>query len=415
MESEIDDVLASVREAANETLPGADAILAGILPTLDASHLGIDNISPNPRYFELNEALRKTRGGDFHIHMKGLDELQMTHDNVLVEACNTSFQVHFQVSAEEFARLYNLAQAVTAPVLAAATNSPVFFGHRLWRETRVGVFQHSVDSRHGGERTRGAAPRVDFGDRWVDDSVLEIARQDVARFRVLLTRGIEENSLSVLDRGGVPRLEALSLHNGTVYRWNRFCYGITGGKPHLRIETRALPAGPRVVDEMANAAFYFGLMAGLAEQTPDIREVMSFDDARRNFYSVARHGLKAQLAWVHGHTHTAESLILNELLPVARFGLEHAGIEAADIDRYLDVIEERVQFQQTGSRWILDSLATMGTTGTRDLRMRTVTQGMLVRQKMGAPVHRWPLESLDEAKDWRHSFITVGQGMSTQL
>jgi len=415
MESEIDQVVARVRATAATIRPGADAILTGILPTLDPSHLRIDNISPNPRYFELNEALRKTRGGDFQIHMKGLDELQMTHDNVLVEACNTSFQIHFQVAAEEFARLYNLAQVVTAPVLAAAANSPVFFGHRLWRETRIGVFQHSVDSRHEGERTRGVAPRVDFGDGWVDNSVLEIAQQDVARFRVLLTRGINEKSLEVLDRGGIPRLEALRLHNGTVYRWNRFCYGVSGGKPHLRIENRALPAGPSVVDEVANAAFYFGLMAGLAEQTTDIRTMLAFDDARSNFYAVARHGLKAQLAWYHGQTHTAESLILNELLPAARYGLEHAGIDAADIDRYLDIIEERVHFQQTGARWILDSLATMGSTGTRDLRMRTVTQGMLARQKMGAPVHRWPLASIDEAKDWRHSFLTVGQVMSTQL
>ena len=413
VETELLECVSVVRRAAQES--GADILLTGILPTLNQTHLGLENITPNPRYHELNDALRKMRGGDFHIHIKGLDELQMTHDNVLVEACNTSFQVHFQVAADEFARLYNLSQAVTAPVLAAAVNSPVFFGKRLWKETRVAVFQHSVDSRPEAARSRGLQPRVDLGDSWVENSAIEIIQQDIARFRVLLTRGLEEDSLETLRNGGIPRLDALRLHSGTVYRWNRMCYGITDGKPHLRIENRALPSGPSVLDEVANASFYFGLMAGLAEEYDDVRSVMSFDDVRSNFYAVARHGLKAQIAWDHGHMHTAESLILNVLLPVARAGLKHAGIDSADIDRYLDVIEQRVQFQRTGARWILDSLAAMGKEGTPDLRMRTVTGAMLARQKTEDPVHKWPLATLDEAKDWRYSFLTVGQVMATQL
>lgn len=413
MEEHLHEVIADVREAAQSL--GADVVLTGILPTLNRSHLTLENMSPHPRYAELNEALLKQRGGDFHVHIKGLDELQMTHDNVLVEACNTSFQVHFQVAPNEFARLYNLSQAITAPVLAAAVNSPVFFRHRLWKETRVAVFQHSVDARHEAHRHRGVMPRVDMGTKWVENSVLELIREDIAHHRVLLVKGLEDNSLEMLAKGDVPKLSALCLHNGTVYRWNRFCYGITEGQPHLRIENRALPSGPSVVDEIANAAFYFGLMAGMAEEIPDIQRVMSFDDVRSNFFAAARHGLKAQISWDHGRTYTAEALILQELLPVAREGLKLNRIDSDDIDRYLDVIEQRVRHHRTGARWILDSLATMGERGTSDLRYRTLTQAMLVRQRTGEPVHRWPLASLDEVADWRYSFLQVGQVMSTQL
>jgi CBS domain-containing protein len=300
-------------------------------------------------------------------------------------------------------------------VLASAVNSPVMFRKRLWKETRVAVFQHSIDTRHETARTRGVAPRVDLGEKWVDDSVLELIREDIAKYRVLLVKGVDENSLETLDRGEIPKLGALCLHNGTVYRWNRFCYGVIDSKPHLRIETRVLPSGPSVVDEVANAAFFYGLMAGLVDEHEDIRNVMSFDDVRNNFYAVARHGLKAQIAWEKDRTYTAESLILKVLLPVARHGLEVSQIDSGDIDRYLGLIEERVRHNCSGAKWILDSLATMGDSGTPDLRYRTLTSSMLLRQKVGEPVHTWPLASLEEATDWRYAFITTGQVMSTQI
>jgi CBS domain-containing protein len=413
LEEELNATVHMVRKAAREF--DADVILTGILPTLSKNHLGIENISPNPRYHELNDVMRKMRGGDFNIILKGLDELQITHDNVLVEACSTSFQVHFQVAPHEFARLYNVAQAILAPVLASAVNSPVMFGKRLWKETRVAVFQHSIDTRHETARTRGLAPRVDLGEKWVDESVLELIREDIAKYRVLLVKGVEEDSFETLERGEIPKLGALCLHNGTVYRWNRFCYGVMDGKPSLRIESRALPSGPSILDEVANAAFFYGLMAGMVDEHHDIRDVMNFEDVRDNFYAVARHGLKAQIAWEQGKTYTAEALILKELIPRAREGLLNANIDPNDVDRYLDLIDERVRHHRSGAKWILDSLSTMGNDGTPDLRFRTLTQSMLLRQKTGEPVHRWPLASLDEAKDWRYAFLTVGQVMSTQV
>ena len=240
-----------------------DVLLTGILPTLRQTDLTLDSLSPGVRYHELNRVIQKLRGGSGTIYIKGLDELSLTHDNVMLEACCTSFQVHYQVSAAEFAALHNLAQVITAPLLAVAANSPLLLGHRLWHETRIPLFQHSVDERSQLRQHRGHPPRVSFGDAWVRDSVLEIFREEVARFRVVLTKKIEEDSLATLARGELPQLAALRLHNGTIWRWNRPCYGVNDGIAHLRIENRVLPAGPSILDEIANAAFFFGLMAAL--------------------------------------------------------------------------------------------------------------------------------------------------------
>ena len=413
MEADLNERLGRLREAA-EAEQG-DVFLTGILPTLQLSDLGLDNMSPAPRYAMLNAALVKLRGGDFQVRIKGIDELFVVHDNVMLEACNTSFQLHFQVSPEDFASLYNLAQAITAPVLAAAVNSPLLLGQRLWHETRVALFEHSVDHRSTTRRTRGQRTRVRFGDRWVEKSVLEIFRDDIARFRVLIPADVEEKALEVLEAGGIPHLNALCMHNGTVYRWNRPCYGWHEGRAHLRIENRVLPAGPSVIDQMANAAFYYGLLAALSAEHRDIRKVMAFDDAQTNFVAAARHGLKAQFTWFNGRTESAGGLILKRLLPTAREGLAAHGVGSADIDRYLGVLAERVERGRTGSQWALDSLAGMPPRARSHERCRALTAAALQRQQTGEPVHTWELATVDEASDWRHNFRTVGQFMTRDL
>ncbi len=415
LDHELVEVVALAREAANEC--GAHVVLVGILPTLRKSDLGLDNMTPNPRYFALNRAMSKLRGGDFHVLIKGLDELETTHDNVMLESCNTSFQIHFQVAPSEFARLYNVAQAVTAPVLAAAVNSPVLLGRRLWNETRVALFQRSVDARSSAHQARGLRPRVSFGDAWVKESVLEIFREDIALFRVVLGQQEYQSSRAELLAGRVPKLQALRLHNGTVYRWNRACYGWSeDGPPHLRIENRVLPAGPSILDEVANAAFYFGLMSGVTSEYEDIAKVMDFDDAKNNFFAAARHGLGAQFRWVGGETFTASALILDRLLPLARAGLRRSHIDEDDIARYLDVIESRVRSQNTGSTWALRSLAQMAPHTSLDQRHRRITKAMLEHQLDGqAPVHTWEPCTIGRDDAWRDAYRTVGQIMSTQL
>lgn len=394
----------------------ARVALTGILPTITKADLGLENMTPKPRYYALNNAMARLRGGDFQTIIKGVDELHTTHDNVMLEACNTSFQVHFQVSGPEFARLYNIAQAVTAPVLATAVNSPLLLGHRLWHETRIALFQQSVDARSSTHSMRGMRARVHFGDAWVRESVIEIFREDIARFRPVLAVDVEESPLAILARGEVPSLSALCLHNGTVYRWNRPCYGVTGGKPHLRIENRVLPSGPTVVDEMANAAFYFGLMSGMLEEYGPIDKIMDFDDAKGNFVASARRGLNAEYSWIKGETIAARKLISERLLPLAREGLRCSGIDEDDINRYLSIIEGRVTADRTGSNWALQSLAQMGRTdSTVDERMRTLTAAMISRQRKGRPIHTWTLASLSESVDWQNSYRTVGQFMDTDL
>lgn len=393
----------------------AQVLMVGILPSLEQSQLSLENMAPIPRFHQLNRIMTELRGGEFHTYIKGIDELQVRHDNVMLEACNTSFQIHFQVAPNEFAKLYNLAQLVTAPVLAAAVNSPVFLQHRLWKETRVALFQQSLDVRSAAHQARQARTRVSFGDSWVRDSVMEIYRDDVARFRSLLSTEVDESAFAVLERGEIPKLRALCLHNGTVYRWNRPCYGIGNGVPHLRIENRALPAGPSVVDEVANSAFYFGLMSALGEEYGDISKLMEFDECKANFMAAARYGLKAQLTWLHGETFTAGELILKHLLPLARQGLEVQNIDKADSDRYLGVLEERVQKNRSGAQWMLDSLGNLAGTGTRDKRYRSISAAMIRRQADNQPVHMWDLARADESPRWADSFRTVGQVMATDV
>jgi CBS domain-containing protein len=390
-------------------------LLCGILPTLHQSDLGLDSMVPKERYLLLNKVMCELRGGEFHTLIKGGDELQLMHDNVMLEACNTSFQVHFQVGPDDFASLYNLAQAITGPVLAAAVNSPVLLQHRLWHETRVALFQQSLDVRSKAKLQRGGRQRVSFGDRWIESSVLEIFREDIARFRVLLATDLDESPLEQLDRGESPPLRALCLHNGTVYRWNRPCYGVKDNQAHLRIENRVLPAGPTILDEIANAAFFFGLMASVGEEYGDITQVMNFDDARGNFLAAARYGLDANFRWTQGRQVPARELILEQLLPLARAGLQAKRIDEKDIDRYLGTLEERVVSGRTGAQWALDSLAAMPRDRSKDERHRALAAGMARRQFDAGPVHTWSLASLDEERDWRHSFRTVDQIMTRDV
>jgi CBS domain-containing protein/gamma-glutamyl:cysteine ligase YbdK (ATP-grasp superfamily) len=412
MESELKNVLARARKSANKF--GADILLAGILPTLQKSDLTLENLTPNPRYYQLNDSIMRLRGGPLNIHIKGLDEINLTHDNVMMESCNTSFQIHLQVSPKDFAPLYNLAQAITAPVLAAAVNSPVLFGHRLWQETRLALFQHSTDTRSATQQARSQPTRVGFGEGWVNRSVLELFQEQIARFRVIMINEASENPLSVLARGGVPELTALRLHNSTIWPWNRACYGVGNGIAHLRIENRAIPSGPTTLDEIANAAFFLGLMVSLPDEYGEVAKLMSFDDAKTNFFAAARHGLNAQFNWVDKRTYTASTLILDHLLPLAVQGLRKAGVISADVDLYLGVIKERVKSGQTGAHWILRSFQTVSDQP-RDIRTRLIAKELVKRQKQNLPVHRWSALEAVEADDWRQSYQTVGQFMATDL
>jgi CBS domain-containing protein len=410
MQAQLENLLRVVRDSCHQF--ACRPILVGILPTLKLSDLTHRNIVPEPRYLALDEMIRRFRGTDYELSIKGTDELTVRHHSVMLEAVNTSFQLHYQVGPDEFARHYNIAQAIAGPLLSASVNSPVLFGKRLWRETRIALFQQAVDTRAKNSPERDLLARVRFGEAWVQDSVLELFRHDVARFRVFFADGECDDSVELLEHGQVPRLRALQAHNGTVYRWNRACYGITDGRPHLRIENRVLPAGPTVIDQMANAAFWFGLMVQAPREWPDVHERLDFDDARNNFLGAARTGLNTQFQWLDGRTVPADTLILDDLIPMARLGLERVDVDGDDL---LDIVEQRVASRKTGSAWLLGSVNAMKDHGTRAQRLGCLTRTMLARQTKGDPVHTWTPASFDECGDWAMIYARVGQFMSTSL
>ncbi len=413
MEAELQDLYRKAREAAQRE--DCDIALVGILPTLTMKDLGLDGMVPTPRYYALNDAIKALRGEEFQFTINGIDQLSVKHDNVMLESCNTSFQVHFQVSPENFAKNYNIAQAVTGPLLAAAVNSPILLGKRLWHETRIAVFEYSIDTRSEVHQERGLRPRVHFGDRWLEESVTEIFKEDIARFRIVLTTETEDDPLGMIDDGIMPSLNALRLHNGTVYRWNRPCYGVHNNVPHLRIENRVIPSGPTVIDEMANAAFFYGMMAGMTEQVTDIRDHLTFADVKANFLGAARDGIRAQMNWFNDTHLPAKQLVLEQLLPLAREGLQEAGIDEDDIDRYLGVLHDRVTMRRTGARWALESLEKMEDHGTLDQRLRCLVKSMVEQQSSGQPISEWTLADYCVEQDWRESYRNVGQFMSTDL
>ena len=413
MEAEAQEVYAKAREAAHKC--DSEIALVGILPTLTKENLGLDSMVPIPRYHALNDAIMALRGHDLQFTINGADQLVVKHDNLMLEACNTSFQVHFQVSPHDFARLYNIAQVVTGPLLAAAVNSPVLLGKRLWHETRISVFEYSVDARSTTHQARGLKPRVHFGNHWVEDSVTEIFKEDIARFRVILTTETEDDPLAMVAQGIAPKLKALCLHNGTVYRWNRACYGVHKGIPHLRIENRVIPSGPTVLDEIANTAFFVGMMAGMADHYDDVRELVTFDDIKANFMAAARDGIRAQMNWFGDKHMPARKLILEELLPLAEHGLNKYGVDKKDIDRYLGVLHDRVATRRNGARWALESLNEMHGRGTDDQRMRCLVSSMVEQQTTGRPISEWVLADFCEQQNWRESYLKVSQFMATDL
>lgn len=413
LEAQLHEMLEKARRGAAAV--GAEVVLNGILPTLDKNDLSYESMTPLPRYRILSDAFKDLRGSAFQFNIKGRDELSLTHDTVMLEACNTSFQIHFQVSPDQFVDLYNIAQAVAGPALAAATFSPLLLGHRLWHETRIALFQQAVDTRHMRSHRRQQQPRVSFGERWIEHSVLDIFREDIARFRLLISRDLDENPFEELRAGRIPKLKALCLHNGTVYRWNRPCYGISGGKPHLRIENRILPSGPTVVDEMANAAFWFGIIKALYDQYGDITRELDFDHAKDNFLAAARQGLKAQFHWFGDRSLSARRLICEELLPLAHQGLDALGIGREDAERYLGVLSDRVESGRTGSQWMLDSLAAMKLEGSSSERMACLVSASISRQQDGKPVHTWAPAKLRETHTWRNHYLKVSSLMSTDL
>ncbi|MCX4510377.1 glutamate-cysteine ligase family protein [Streptomyces sp. NBC_01619] len=374
----------------------AGIVMIGILPTLSSNDLVSANLSEVDRYALLNDQIVAARGEDFILDIDGVERLNCTSTSIAPEAACTSVQLHLQVTPGRFAQVWNAAQAIAAVQIAVGANSPFLFGRELWRESRPPLFQQATDTRPPELQAQGVRPRTWFGERWVD-SAYELFEENLRYFPALLPMCDDEEPLRVLDDGGVPRLQELVLHNGTVYRWNRPVYGLADGVPHLRVENRVLPAGPTVTDVVANAAFYYGLVRALAEESRPLWTRMPFETAAANFETACRHGIDAELQWPRpgrggGLTRVpAVKLVRDELLPLAAAGLDAWNVEPADRDFYLGAIEGRCRRRVNGASWQVDAFHRALESGMdREAALAAVTRRYSELMHLGEPVHTWP-------------------------
>ncbi len=369
---------------------GAHMMLIGILPTVTDAHLTRDSFSDNPRYELLNEQIFAARGEDLEIAIGGVERLATFADTIAPEAACTSVQLHQLVEPEAFASFWNAAQAIAGPQVAVAANSPFFFGRELWRETRIALFEQATDTRPEELKAQGVRPRVWFGERWIT-SIFDLFEENVRYFPALLPVCEDEDPAETLERGDTPSLAELALHNGTIYRWNRPIYDVAGDKPHLRVENRLLPSGPTVVDICANAAFYYGLVRTLVAEEQPLWSRMSFSAAEENFHAGAREGIEARLYWPGVGEVPASELVLRRLLPAADAGLAKVGIEAADRDRLLGVIERRCVTMQNGATWQAAAFHRLNERLDRPEALREMTVRYREHMHANEPVHSWPL------------------------
>jgi hypothetical protein len=389
---ELEEALASVRATA--ATHGGRVVMIGILPTLRDEDLHRGAITDAPRYRALDWSLARVRAEPFQIEISGRDPepLRMARDNIVMEGANTSFQVHLRVDPDDYVSGFNATQLAAAPVLAVAGNSPTFLGRVLWEETRIALFEQAADDRDTPGRER-LVSRVAFGTDWLRTSVLDLFEESVRHHEPLLPICGDQDPLLALEADGVPRLDELRLHQGTVWRWNRAIYD-SGFGGHLRIEMRPLPAGPTVTDMLANAAFLLGLALALAPDAGRWTKQLLFARAHANFYDAARLGLEAELEWPGpdgGSERVGAAELVARLLPEARRGLVEAEVDAAEADRLLGVIGDRAAAGQTGAVWQRRTLAALEERVGRERALGQLLERYLELQAGGDPVHTWPV------------------------
>jgi len=385
---ELDALLARAADAARAH-EGRIALI-GVLPTLTEAHLDDGAVTEAARFRALGRGLRRLRQGPIQVRIAGEDPLELTSEHIALEGANTSFQVHLRVAPPDFTRVYNAAQLATAPALAVAGNSPTFLGHRLWEETRIALFKQAVEDRDShGPRRRPS--RTSFGTGWLRGGALELLAESVRLHEPLLPAVSDPTGRFADDQAGVPCLDELRLHQGTVWRWNRAIYDPAAGG-HLRIEMRALPAGPTVTDMMANAAFLIGLTLWLADLDQRWTYALPFERADHGFYRAAQYGLDAKLSWPAGgdrvSTLPAADLV-TELLPAAREGLVRVDVATAEADHLLEIIRARTATRQTGAAWQRAALTAAERGRTREQALAVMLDRYLSRAATGQPVHTW--------------------------
>ncbi|MBU7600124.1 glutamate--cysteine ligase [Streptomyces sp. P38-E01] len=374
----------------------AGIVMIGILPTLTHEDLSSANLSSDDRFTMLNDRIMAARGEEIELDIEGVERLQHVCDSIAPEAACTSVQLHLQVTPGRFADVWNAAQAMAAVQVALAANSPFVFGRELWRESRIPLFLQAADPRPPEFAAQGVRPRTWFGERWIEGPK-DLFEENLRYFPALLPGIAEEDPLEALERGEVPELSEMVLHNGTVYRWNRPVYGVVDSVPHLRVENRVLPAGPTVTDVMANTAFYYGLVRALADEGRPLWSRMPFETAESNFELACRYGIDARLTWPRPGRGAGsgqvpvDRLVREELLPLAALGLDAWGVEPADRDRCLGVIEARCERRTNGASWQVAAYHRARESGLdREKALAATVRRYGELARAGEPVHSWP-------------------------
>ncbi|MBN6034873.1 glutamate-cysteine ligase family protein [Amycolatopsis sp. 195334CR] len=393
LRSYLNRAAAKAREAHSHVAP------IGILPTLGHEHFDQKWLTPNARYSLLNDQIFAARGEQTVLSMEGAalpgqkaERLRSYAESILPEAACTSVQLHLQVAPEEFAPHWNAAQCLAGVQVALGANSPFLLGKALWHETRIPLFLQSTDTRPEELKNQGVRPRVWFGERWIT-SIFDLFEENVRYFPGLLPETDAEDPVEALESGQAPKLTELRLHNGTVWRWNRPVYDVVDGKPHLRVENRVLPAGPTVLDTMANAAFFYGAQRALAEAERPIWTQMSFQAAEENLYAGARNGFDAQLYWPGIGWIPPDELVLRILLPLAHEGLRQSEVSDVARERFLNVIEQRCLTRRTGARWQRDTVQLAQERGAdRESALAAMLARYLELTQTEEPVHTWPVD-----------------------
>ena len=363
----------------------------GILPTLTEADLGPSAMTPTARFRALNDILRQHRKRPFQLNINGQDPLYLEEECVTFEGANTSLQIHLKVHPGQFVQLFNAAQMALGPTLAVTGNSPFFLQHRLWEETRIVVFKQCVDDRNPRASRSHVSPRIGIGTGWWHGEVIDALARHLRAHDVLLPICSEEDIAGRLAAGEVPDLAELRTHNGTIWHWNRPVYDPADGG-HLRIEFRALPAGPSLPDMLANAALMLGMTLALAEQGPDCAG-FPFDKVEFNYYRAAQNGLAANLVWPHpaGHLHSLPVVqLLDDWLPRAEQALVNAGVDAGEARQQFRIIHHRLASGRTGARWQHDFLTRHGTHCSRYDALHAMIQRYQALSMEAVPVHDWP-------------------------
>ena len=351
----------------------AELGLFGVLPSLKLKHFNKTLFqSDMHRYTLVSQRMRELRHEPVKILFQGEDEVSLEKDDVMLEALGTSLQIHLQIPFDESVAYYHAALLASVVLLGFSANSPLVLGKRAWHESRIAIFEQSVDTRNKERREHGDEKRVHFAHGYIN-SWMDLFEQNNA-FKIIFA-DVKELPVSELHH--------FSLHNGTIWRWIRpILDRDKDGKHTLRLELRALPSGPTLIDTQVNIWFFIGLIEGFVKSKIDLQKI-PFETLKDDFYSVAKTGLNTKF---HEPKDTKKvslkEWILNDGLSLTKIGLDSFGI--ADADEYLNIIKERTSNGQNGASWQLEHFKKFN-------NIPKLMEDYMKNSEQNIPVHKWSL------------------------